>query len=100
VLLLAVASLWDNIRAHGDVAAGSAPERVADIELLLDLVARGDVTVVHDGDYDLEHIVDAYRRVDSGHKRGNVIVHPARRPRCSAMTTTVDDIVAARDQDP
>lgn len=76
VLVLAVASLWDNIRAHGNVAAGSAPERVGDIELLLDLVATGDVTVVHDGDYDLEHIVDAYRRVDSGHKRGNVIVHP------------------------
>ena len=76
VLVLAVASLWDNIRAHGNVAAGSAPERVADMELLLDLVATGEVTVVHDGAYDLEHIVDAYRRVDTGHKRGNVIVHP------------------------
>jgi len=76
VLVLAVASLWDYIRAHGNVVAGSAPERVSDIEFLLDLVARGDLTVVHDGSYELEHIVDAYRRVDSGHKRGNVIVHP------------------------
>lgn len=76
VLLLAVTSLWDYIRAHGNVVAGSAPERVADMEFLLDLVARGDLTVVHDGSYDLERMVDAYRRVDSGHKRGNVIVHP------------------------
>ncbi len=76
VLVLAVASLWDNIRAHGNVAAGSAPERTVDIEFLLDLVAKGDLTVVHDSDYDLEHIVDAHRRVDSGHKRGNVLVHP------------------------
>lgn len=76
VLVLAVAGLWDNIRARGNVAAGSAPERVGDMELLLDLVARGDITVVHDSSYDLEHIVDAYRRVDSGHKRGNVIVRP------------------------
>ncbi len=76
VLVLAVASLWDTIRPHGNVVTGSAPERVADIEFLLDLVARGDLTVVYDGAYDLEHIVDAYRRVDSGHKRGNVIVHP------------------------
>ena len=75
VLVLAAASLWDNIRAHGKVVAGSAPERVSDIEFLLDRVARGDLTVVHDRRYDLEHIVDAYRRVDSGHKRGNVIVH-------------------------
>ncbi len=77
VLVLAVASLWDNIRAHGKVVAGSAPERAADMELLLDLVARGDLTVVHDGSYDLDQIVDAYRRVDSGHKVGNVIVHPS-----------------------
>ena len=76
VLVLAVASLWGNIRAHGNVVAGSAPERVADIELLLELVAGGDLTVVHDSSYDLDRIVDAYRRVDSGHKRGNVIVHP------------------------
>lgn len=75
VLVLAVASLWDTIRPHRNVVTGSAPERVADIEFLLDLVARGDLTVVYDGIYDLEHIVDAYRRVDSGHKRGNVIVH-------------------------
>ncbi len=76
VLLLAVASLWDNIRARGNVVAGSAPERVSDIELLLDLVASGDLLVVHDSGYDLDHIVDAYHLVDSGHKRGNVIVHP------------------------
>ncbi|MCC7076811.1 MAG: NAD(P)-dependent alcohol dehydrogenase [Acidimicrobiia bacterium] len=76
-LVLAVASLWGNIRAHGNVVAGSAPERVSDIEFLLDRVAGGDLTVVHDSSYDLEHIVDAYRRVDSGHKRGNVIVHPS-----------------------
>ncbi len=75
-VLLAAAGPWDNIRARGKVVAGSAPERVADIEFLLDLVASGDLTVVHDSVYGLEHIVDAYRRVDSGHKRGNVIVHP------------------------
>lgn len=76
VLVLAVASLWDNIRARKNVVAGSAPERVRDMELLLDLVAGGELTVVHDSSYDFGHMVDAYRRVDSGHKRGNVIVHP------------------------
>jgi hypothetical protein len=31
---------------------------------------------VHDSAYDLDAIVDAHRRVDTGHKRGNVIVRP------------------------
>ena len=34
------------------------------------------LVVVHDRSYDLAHIVDAYRYVDSGHKRGNVLIHP------------------------
>lgn len=76
VLLLAVASLGDMIRARGNVVAGSAPERVDDFALLLQLVADGKLAVVTDGIYDLDDIVDAYRRVDSGHKRGNVVVRP------------------------
>lgn len=76
VLVLAVAGLGDTIRARGDVVAGSAPEHVDDFDLLLQLVADGDLTVVHDQTYDLDHIVDAHRRVDTGHKVGNVVVRP------------------------
>jgi NADPH:quinone reductase-like Zn-dependent oxidoreductase len=76
VLVLAVAGLWDNVRARGDVVAGSAPEHVEDFELLLRLVADGTLHVVHDQSFDLDHIVDAHRRVDSGHKVGNVVVRP------------------------
>lgn len=74
VLLLAVAGLWTTLRARGNVVAGSAPERAEDFRLLLGLVASDDLTVVHDSAYELVDIADAYRRVDSGHKRGNVIV--------------------------
>jgi D-arabinose 1-dehydrogenase-like Zn-dependent alcohol dehydrogenase len=76
VLLLAVAGLTDTLRARGAVVAGSAPERVADFELLLQLVADGELTVVHDRAFDLEHVADAHRRVDSCHKVGNIVVHP------------------------
>ena len=76
VLVLAVASLWTTIRARGHVVAGSAPDRAEDLDLLLVLVASGELTVVHDGTYDLDNIVEAHRRVDTGHKRGNVIVRP------------------------
>jgi NADPH:quinone reductase-like Zn-dependent oxidoreductase len=75
-LLLAVAGLGEMIRARGNVAAGAAPERVADVEFLLRLVADGQFTVVHDQILDLSDIVLAHRRVDSGHKRGNVVVRP------------------------
>ena len=78
VLLLAVAGLWTTIRARGNVVAGSAPERVEDFELLLGLVAGGELIVVHDRIDDLEDIVEAHRRVDTGHKRGNVIVRLCR----------------------
>lgn len=77
VLVLAVASLWDAVRARGHVVAGSAPERVADYDTLLRLVADGALTVVIDQAVHLDHIVDAYRLVDSGHKRGNILVRPS-----------------------
>lgn len=77
VLALAVASLGDQIRARGNLVAGSAPERVEDFEYLLQLVAAGDLTVVHDQTFALDDIVEAYRRVDSGHKVGNIVVRPS-----------------------
>lgn len=76
VLLLAVASLVDTIRARGNVVAGASPERVADFDLLLRLAADGEIVVVLDQIHDLEHIVDAHRRVDTGHKVGNIVVRP------------------------
>ena len=75
-LVLAVASLWEILRARGDVVTGSSSERVEDIGLLLGLVAAGELVVVHDRTFDLDDIVDAYRRVDGGHKVGNVVVRP------------------------
>lgn len=76
VLVLAVASLWDMLRARRGVVAGSGPERAADFEWLLQILAANELTVVVDRTFSLDQISDAYRLVDSGHKRGNVIVRP------------------------
>jgi NADPH:quinone reductase-like Zn-dependent oxidoreductase len=76
VLLLAVASLGDTLRARGDVVAGVAPERADDVRALLRLVADGALTVVHDRSYALHDIVAAHELVDSGRKVGNVVVRP------------------------
>ena len=76
VLVLVVASLGDNIRARGNVKAGVAAERPADFEYLVRLVADGDLRVVLDTVGGLDEIADAYKRVDSGHKVGNVVIRP------------------------
>ena len=76
VLVLAVANLWDTLRARRGIAVGSSPERAADFEWLLQRVAAKELTVVIDRTFPLEQISDAYQLVDSGHKRGNVIVQP------------------------
>lgn len=46
----------------------------ADLSALAVLADSGHLTPVIDSTYDLDDIVDAHRRVDSGHKRGNVVV--------------------------
>ncbi len=71
-----MASLGDTIQARGKVVAGSAPERVDDFEYLLKLVADGELTVVLEHIYDLADMAEAHRRVDSGHKVGNIVVRP------------------------
>ena len=74
VLVLAVASLWDTLRARRGVAVGSSPERAADFAWLLQRVAAKELAVVIDRTFPLDQISDSYRLVDGGHKRGNVIV--------------------------
>jgi len=76
VLLLAVADLWQNVSARGHVKVGSAPQRTADIEELLDLLATGRLDPVHDTREGLESLVDAHRLIDSGRKVGNLVVLP------------------------
>lgn len=76
VLLLVAAGLGDTVRARGNVKAGPFKERAADFALLLGLVADGELTVPIDRVYDLDDIVKAHHRVDTGHKVGNVIVRP------------------------
>ncbi len=75
-LVLAVASLGETLRARGAVIAGSAPERTEDMSALLRDVDEGRLTVVLEPPMDLDDIAAAYRRVDSGHKVGNLVIHP------------------------
>ena len=60
----------DGKRAIG----GAAPERPGDLAFLVDLAARGEFLPVIDRIYPLDRIVDAHAHVDTGHKRGSVVM--------------------------
>lgn len=65
---------WHSLTSGRKVSGGGAPERAEDVRHLAQLAAEGRCRAVIDSTYPLERIVDAHRRVDSGHKRGSVVV--------------------------
>lgn len=80
-LLLVLAALPDMLRAPWlslasgkKIVAGPAAERAADLRLLAELAQAGSFEPVIDRRYRLEQIVEAHRYVDTGRKRGNVVV--------------------------
>ena len=52
----------------------SASEKNADIQFFLDLYKAGELKPVIDRTYTLDQIVEAHRYVDTGHKKGAVVV--------------------------
>lgn len=75
-LCLVAADLWQTITARGWVKAGVSPERSDDFAHLLTLVEDGSLRVAVSAVMGLDGIVAAHRLVDSGHKVGNIIIHP------------------------
>jgi NADPH:quinone reductase-like Zn-dependent oxidoreductase len=80
-LLLINADLGEMLRApwitrrHGHrVVAGPAAERRDDLAMVTSLASAGRFTPVIDRCYPLDEIVAAHRHVDTGHKRGSVVV--------------------------
>jgi NADPH:quinone reductase-like Zn-dependent oxidoreductase len=56
------------------VIAGVAGERAEDVQHLLDLARRGHLRPVLDGVLPFEQIAAAHARVDSGRKRGSLVL--------------------------
>jgi len=57
------------------VIAGSPPENAEDLKFLAGLVREGNVKPLIDRCYLLEEIAEAHRYVDSGRKRGSVVIN-------------------------
>lgn len=66
--------LWTGVTSSKRVLGGVASERLADLQFLCDLAAAGRLRPVVDRTFRFEEIVAAHRYVDSGHKRGEVVV--------------------------
>lgn len=69
-----VRGLWTGLTSSKRVLGGVASERLADLQFLCDLAEAGRLRPVVDRTYDFEEIVAAHRHVDSGHKRGELVV--------------------------
>lgn len=79
-LVLVAAGLSDTIRARGRVRAGAAPERREDFGELLELLATGRLAPLCEIVGGLDALPEAHRRIDDGHKVGNLVVLPGAAP--------------------
>jgi NADPH:quinone reductase-like Zn-dependent oxidoreductase len=65
---------WVAMTSKKKIIAGPASERTEDLQLLAQLAAEGKFKPVVDRTYPFEQMVEAHRYVDTGRKRGNVII--------------------------
>ncbi|MGD8862937.1 MAG: NAD(P)-dependent alcohol dehydrogenase [Myxococcales bacterium] len=78
---LLASMLWTRLRGGKRAlfaATGLRPEadRAADLRLIAGLLSDGRLRTVIDARYPFSQVADAYRRVESGHKAGNILLLP------------------------
>ena len=65
---------WLTMRTGKKFIAGPAAGRAEDLRFLAGLAEAGEYKPVIDCVYPFEQIREAYRRVETGRKRGNVVI--------------------------
>ena len=65
---------WVSITSRKKIIAGPAAERTEDLRFLAGLAETGAFKPVIDRRYTFEQMAEAHRYVETGRKRGNVVV--------------------------